>query len=136
MSNAARVLIVDDNEHNVEIATHLLAQAGMAVAAASDAEQAIAQVAAFQPDLVLMDIQLPGVDGLALTRQLRSQRTTQRLVIVAFTALAMRGDREKFLAGGCDGYMAKPIDVATFAAEVRALLPAPPDASTAESPTP
>jgi CheY-like chemotaxis protein len=136
MSNAARVLVVDDNELNIEIATHLLTQAGMAVAAASDAEEAIAQVAAFQPDLVLMDIQLPGVDGMALTRQLRSQRTTQRLVIVAFTALAMRGDREKFLAGGCDGYIAKPIDVATFATEVRALLPAPPDASTAESPTP
>ena len=136
MSGAARVLVVDDNELNVEIATHLLVQDGMVVAAARDAAGAIARVAAFRPDLVLMDIQLPGVDGMALTRQLRGQRSTQRLVIVAFTALAMRGDREKFLAGGCDGYIAKPIDVATFAAEVRALLPAPPAAPTPESPTP
>jgi len=82
------------------------------------------KVAAFQPDLVLMDMQLPDIDGQTLTAQLRGQPATRTLVIVAFTALAMKGDREKFLAGGCDGYIAKPIDVATFAAEVRGLLPA------------
>jgi CheY-like chemotaxis protein len=119
---APRVLIVDDNPLNVEIATHLLTDAGMQVAAALEAAQVLPQVASFAPDLVLMDMQLPGVDGLTLTRQLRQQPATHPLVIVAFTAFAMSGDREKFLAAGCDGYIAKPIDVATFATQVRTLL--------------
>jgi len=119
-----RVLVVDDSELNIEIARHLLTKAGMAVAIALDAREALTQVSAFAPDLVLMDIQLPELDGLALTQQLRSQPATRTLVIVAFTAYAMKGDREKFLAGGCDGYIGKPIDVETFADEVRALLPA------------
>jgi two-component system cell cycle response regulator DivK len=125
MTRAPRVLVVDDSELNIEIARHLLTKAGMDVAIAFDAREALTQVAAFAPDLVLMDIQLPELDGLALTRQLRSQPATCTLVIVAFTAYAMKGDREKFLAGGCDGYIGKPIDVATFADEVLALLPAP-----------
>jgi CheY-like chemotaxis protein len=121
---APRVLVVDDNQLNIEIATHLLTKGGMEVATVLDGSEVLAQVAAFAPDLVLMDIQLPGIDGLALTQQLRSQPATRSLVIVAFTAFAMKGDREKFIAGGCDGYIAKPIDVATFTGEVRALLPA------------
>jgi len=118
------MLVVDDNDLNIEVAKYLLTKAGMEVAIAADAPAALAQVAAFAPDLVLMDIQLPGLDGLALTRRLRSQPATRSLAIVAFTAYAMKGDRERFLAGGCDGYIGKPIDVATFADEVRALLPA------------
>ena len=121
---APRVLVVDDSELNVEIATYLLTRAGMLVASVLDPGGVLAQVAAFAPDLVLMDIQMPGIDGLALTEQLRSQPSTHDLVIVAFTAYAMKGDRERFIAGGCDGYIGKPIDVATFADEVRALLPA------------
>jgi CheY-like chemotaxis protein len=117
------VLVIDDSELNIEIATYLLAKAGMQVASALDGRGVPAQVAAFAPDIVLMDIQLPGLDGLAVTRQLRADPVTRGLVIVAFTAYAMKGDREKFLAGGCDGYIGKPIDVATFADEVRALLP-------------
>ncbi|HEY6513787.1 MAG TPA: response regulator [Burkholderiaceae bacterium] len=119
-----RVLVVDDGLLNIEIATHLLTEAGMQVATALDGSGVLAQVAAFAPDIVLMDIQLPGLDGLTLTQQLRSQASTRALVIVAFTAYAMKGDREKFLAGGCDAYISKPIDVDTFADEVRALLPA------------
>ena len=123
MRDAPRVLVVDDSELNIEIATHLLGKAGMQVATALDGGGVLAQVAAFAPDLVLMDIQLPGLDGLALTQQLRAQPATRSLVIVAFTAYAMKGDREKFLAGGCDGYISKPIDVETFVDEVRALMP-------------
>jgi len=120
--NPPRVLIVDDNPLNVEMATHLLADDGMEVAAVFEAADVLAQVASFVPDLVLMDMQLPGVDGLTLTRQLRQQPAARPMVIVAFTAFAMHGDREKFLAAGCDGYIAKPIDVATFATQVRTLL--------------
>jgi len=118
-----RVLVVDDGLLNLEIATYLLTKAGMQVATALDGSGVLAQVAAFAPDIVLMDIQLPGLDGLALTQQLRGQEATRALVIVAFTAYAMKGDREKFLAGGCDAYISKPIDVDTFADEVRSLLP-------------
>ena len=123
MSGAARVLVIDDSELNIEIATYLLSKAGMQVASALDGSGVPALVAAFAPDIVLMDIQLPGLDGLAVTRQLRADPATRALVIVAFTAYAMKGDRERFLAAGCDGYIGKPIDVATFADEVRALLP-------------
>ena len=118
-----RILIVDDNELNVEMVTFLLAQAGMEVAAALDGHSALVQVESFAPDLILMDMQLPGFDGMALTQQLRSKPATRPLAIIAFTAYAMIGDREKFLAVGCDGYIAKPINVATFADEVRTLLP-------------
>ena len=123
MTGMPRVLVVDDSVLNIEIATHLLTRSGMQVASALDGSDVLARVASFAPDLVLMDIQLPGLDGLALTRQLRSQAATRSLVIVAFTAYAMKGDREKFLAGGCDAYISKPIDVDSFADEVRALLP-------------
>jgi len=123
MMAAPRVLVVDDSELNIEIANYLLTKAGMQVACALDGSGVLAQVTAFAPDIVLMDIQLPGLDGLALTQQLRARPATRNLVIVAFTAFAMKGDREKFLAGGCDGYIAKPIDVVTFADEVRSLLP-------------
>ena len=123
MMAAPRVLVVDDSELNIEIANYLLTKAGMQVACALDGNGVLAQVTAFAPDIVLMDIQLPGLDGLALTQQLRARTATRNLVIVAFTAFAMKGDREKFLAGGCDGYIAKPIDVVTFADEVRSLLP-------------
>ena len=118
-----RVLIVDDNEMNVEMAGFLLVRAGMEVASVLDGHSALDKVASFQPDLVLMDMQLPGFDGMALTRELRSRPQARPLAIVAFTAYAMMGDKEKFLGAGCNGYIAKPIQVATFADEVRALLP-------------
>jgi two-component system cell cycle response regulator DivK len=121
-----RILIVDDNELNIEMATFVLSRAGMEVAAAADSHSALAQVRHFAPDLILMDIQMPGLDGMALTRQLRSQPSARPLAIVAFTAYAMTGDKERFLAAGCDGYIAKPIDVARFPDDVRALLPAAP----------
>jgi two-component system, cell cycle response regulator DivK len=122
-STAPRILIVDDNELNLEMATFLLSRAGMEVASAPDGARALEQVQSFAPDLILMDMQMPGADGMTLTQQLRGQPRARPLAIIAFTAYAMTGDREKFLAAGCDGYIAKPINVASFADEVRALLP-------------
>jgi two-component system, cell cycle response regulator DivK len=118
-----RILIVDDNEMNLEMASFLLTRAGMEVTSVLDGHGALDSVASFQPDLVLMDMQLPGFDGMALTRELRSRPQARPLAIVAFTAYAMMGDKERFLAVGCNGYIAKPIQVSTFADEVRALLP-------------
>jgi two-component system cell cycle response regulator DivK len=92
------------------------------VRSANDARQAREALARELPDLVLMDMQLPGMDGLDLVAELRRQERYRRLPIVALTAHALRGDRERFLAGGCDGYIAKPIDVAAFAAQVEAYL--------------
>jgi two-component system, cell cycle response regulator DivK len=120
---AARVLVVDDSPLNAELACAVLEADGMQVQAATDASQALQAVARFRPQLVLMDIQMPGVDGLTLTRQLKADPATSHLVVLAFTAYAMKGDEERMLLAGCDGYLSKPIDVARFAAQVRAWLP-------------
>lgn len=124
------VLIVDDNAVNVDLASFVLEAAGLRVEAAADAEQARACIARNAPDLVLMDIQMPGMDGLALTRLLKADAATRHIVIVAFTAYAMKGDEAKMRAAGCDGYISKPIEVASFAATVRAHL-GPASAATA-----
>jgi two-component system cell cycle response regulator DivK len=124
MRAAPRVLIIDDNAMNQELSSVLLRRDGIEVANALDAESALSQVASFQPDLVLMDIQLPNTDGLELTRQLRADPAQRDLVIVAFTAYAMKGDEARMLAGGCDGYLSKPVDVPRFAAQVRGFLKA------------
>lgn len=128
-SNPQAVLIVEDNRQNLELVQFLLEEAGLAVRCAMDARQAREELARELPDLVLMDMQLPGVDGLELVAELRREARYQRLPIVALTAHALRGDRERFLAGGCDGYIAKPIDVATFADQVAGLLRASPAAA-------
>lgn len=125
MTNARRVLIVDDNPLNVELASYVLQADGLVVEVAVDGEDALHRIPAFQPDLILMDVQLPGVDGLTLTRQLKAHPSVP-FTVVAFTAYAMRGDEEKMRAAGCDGYIAKPIDVATFAAKVRSFMAPPP----------
>ncbi len=123
--NPPRVLVVDDHPINLELASYVLAADGLAVATAADALQAQALLPSFRPQLILMDIQMPGMDGLGLTRLLKADPATRGIVIVAFTAFAMKGDEERALAAGCDAYLAKPIDVARFAAQVRALLPGP-----------
>jgi len=120
--SAPRVLIVDDNAMNVELVSFILAADSMIVASAGNASEALAQVAAHRPDLILMDIQLPDMDGLKLTRRLKADPQTRNIVILALTAYAMRGDEDKMRAAGCDGYVAKPVDVATFAAKVRSFL--------------
>ena len=107
---AARVLVVDDNPTNLKLVTYLVQANGYEVATAGDAEAALAAIAAHPPDVILMDLQLPGVDGLALTRQLKEDAATEHIAIIAVTAYAMKGDREKALAAGCDAYVTKPID--------------------------
>ena len=117
-----RVLIVDDNPMNVDLVTFVLGAAAFAVASAADAGSAALQVTAFRPELILMDIQMPGVDGLELTRRLKADPATQHIVVVAFTAYAMKGDEARLRAASCDGDIAKPINLATFAWEVRRYL--------------
>ena len=111
-----RILIVDDNTINLKLVRVLLAAEGFDVRTAEDATEATAVVEAFHPHLILMDIQLPGVDGLELSRRLKSDPANRDLVIVALTAYAMKGDEERALAAGCDGYIAKPIDTRTLSA--------------------
>jgi two-component system cell cycle response regulator len=107
-------LVVDDNPANLKLMRFLLASRGYEVHTAEDATQARAELDRTLPDLVLMDLQLPGVDGLTLTRELRQSPRTQRLVIVAVTAYAMKGDEERAMQAGLDGYITKPISKEPF----------------------
>ncbi len=107
---------------NVTLVRVILSAEGFEVESAVNAQEAIHQIGAFRPELILMDIQLPGVDGLELTRQIKAEPSNRHIVIVAFTAFAMRGDEEKMRAAGCDGYVSKPIEVGKFAAQIRLLL--------------
>ena len=120
--NAARVLIVDDHPATVELTKFVLDAAGFVVESTTDASHAMLLIAAFRPDLILMDIQMPGIDGLELTRRLKAEPSMRHIVVVAFTAFAMKGDEARMRAAGCDGYIAKPFDVASFAATVRACM--------------
>jgi CheY-like chemotaxis protein len=104
------ILIVDDNPTNLKLVTYLMKSNGYDVRTAIDADSALASIRDRPPRLVLMDVQLPGVDGLELTRRLKADPVTQHIAIVAVTAYAMKGDHEKALAAGCDGYVTKPID--------------------------
>jgi two-component system cell cycle response regulator DivK len=118
----ATILVVEDNPANLKLATLLLENAGYTVLAAGDGETGIRLAGERLPDLVLMDIQMPGIDGLEATRRLRADPATARLRIVALTALAMKGDEERILAAGCDGYIAKPFRPAEFLEKVAAAL--------------
>ena len=117
--SALRVLVVDDNFMNLEMASFVLSADAIEVETAGDAQEALAKIPLFKPELILMDIQMPGMDGVTLARRLKADVATRQIVIVAFTAYAMRGDAAKLTSAGCDGYISKPIDVGTFAAEVR-----------------
>ena len=117
-----RILIVDDNATNLKLATEVLALEGHAISQAADANEALVLLRTLQPDLVLMDIALPGMDGLELTRQLKATDAFADVPIVALSAFAMKGDQEKAFAAGCDGYITKPINTRTFAAQVAAFM--------------
>ena len=121
MPNEA-ILIVDDNAANLKLARLLLTAEGHDARTAIDAEQALKLLETFKPGLILMDIQLPGMDGLTLTQKLKADPETRAIVIVALTAYAMKGDEERARAAGCDGYIAKPIDVNTLPMQVRQYL--------------
>lgn len=108
------VLIVEDNAVNLELVRDLLEANGYCVQEAISGEGAIEKTRLLQPDLVLMDVQLPGMDGLAVTRKLKSDPATKDIIIVALTAYAMRGDAERVIQAGCDGYISKPIDTREF----------------------
>ncbi|HEY1696977.1 MAG TPA: response regulator [Polyangiaceae bacterium] len=116
------ILIVDDNPANLKLARILLASEGHDARTAPDAEQALKVLQTFHPRLILMDIQLPGMDGLELTRRLKADPETQGIVVVALTAYAMKGDEERARAAGCDGYIAKPIDVQRLPQQVSQYL--------------
>src|SRR5687767_6983035 len=104
------ILIVDDNPVNLKLIRILLAGEGYDICTASDAEGALRVLQDSRPRMILMDIQLPGIDGLELTRRLKADPATRDIRILGLTAYAMRGDEERILAAGCDGYIAKPID--------------------------
>ena len=121
----AKILIVEDNAANMKLACLLLENAGHTTLSAVDAEIGLTLARSEGPDLILMDIQLPGMDGLALTRQLKADPTTRDIFVVALTAYAMKGDSERVLAAGCDGYIAKPIDTRALAARIGEFLRRP-----------
>jgi CheY-like chemotaxis protein len=118
------ILVVDDNATNLRLASEVLELDGFEVLRAVDAEQALTSVSTRRPDLVLMDIALPGMDGLDLTRVLKGDPAFASLPIVALSAFAMKGDEQRALAAGCDGYITKPIDTRVFGSQVRAFLAA------------
>lgn len=122
-----RVLVVEDNEANMELATILLKVAGFEVLQALTAEIGIEVAVSEAPDLILMDIGLPGMDGLEATRILKADAVTRSIPVLATTSHAMTGDQEKALAAGCDGYITKPIDTRTFADTVKRFLPPSPE---------
>jgi two-component system, cell cycle response regulator DivK len=117
-----KVLVVEDNPANMTLATFLLKSAGHTVLSATDAESGLTLARSEQPDLILMDIQLPGMDGLQATALLKADDATRAIPVIALTALAMKGDEERIRAAGCDGYIAKPLAYREFLATISILL--------------
>jgi two-component system cell cycle response regulator DivK len=114
----ARILVVEDNAHNMALALFLLQSAGHSVLSANDAEVGVTLARSEKPNLILMDIQLPGMDGLAATALLKEDAATRAIPVIALTALAMKGDEERIRAAGCDGYIAKPMRYRDFLATI------------------
>jgi CheY-like chemotaxis protein len=116
------ILVVDDNAANLKLLSFVLESRGYDVRTAADAEEALLGLRTFRPKLILTDLQLPGMDGLELTRQLKADPSHRDAIIVAVTASAMKGDEQKALAAGCDGYITKPIDTRDLPRMVEAFL--------------
>ncbi|HEY3855804.1 MAG TPA: response regulator [Verrucomicrobiae bacterium] len=119
---SARILVVDDNPTNLKLASDVLECAGFHLTSAVDADTALAAIGNNAPDLILMDLGLPGMDGLTLTRQLKASHATRHIRIIALTAFAMRGDDLKAREAGCDGYITKPIDTRKLPVQVAEIL--------------
>jgi CheY-like chemotaxis protein len=122
---SVRILLVEDNATNRYLATFLLEQRGWTVVHAADGEEALAEAAGAAPDLVLMDIQMPKMDGYEAARQFKAQEGLRRIPLVALTSYAMAGDRDRALAAGFAGYIEKPIATETFASQVEKFLASP-----------
>jgi two-component system cell cycle response regulator DivK len=116
------ILLVEDDFMNMKLAQHVLESQGYSVVKATTGQEALNQIKASPPDLILMDIQLPDIDGMTLVRIIRAKDTTREATILALTACAMKGDREKIMKIGCNGYISKPINVEHFISTVRSYL--------------
>jgi CheY-like chemotaxis protein len=119
---SATVLVVEDNALNLKLVRDVLGHAGYRVLEAGEAERGIALARDERPDLILMDIQLPGIDGVEALRRLRADDATTSIPVIALTALAMKEDRERFMAAGFDGYLEKPLSVPSLAGQVAELI--------------
>jgi two-component system, cell cycle response regulator DivK len=119
---SATVLVVEDNALNLKLVRDVLGHAGYRVLEAGNAERGIALAREEQPDLILMDIQLPGIDGVEALHRLRADEATMSIPVVALTALAMKQDRERFMTAGFDGYLEKPLSVPSLAGQVAELI--------------
>ena len=123
--NGRKILVVEDNDMNMQLVEYLLEEAGYDIVKATSGEEALSitrNPAVHAPDLILMDIHLPGMDGLSVVRFMKANERTARVPILALTAHAMRGDKDRFLEAGCDGYISKPIDVKTFLSSIEKYL--------------
>lgn len=118
-----KILYVEDNDDNIYVVKNRFTRAGFTVLVATDGEQGVAMAAAELPDLILMDMRLPVLDGWEATRRIKAQPETRHIPIIALTAHAMSGDREKALAAGCDDFDTKPVELPRLLEKVRALLP-------------
>jgi CheY-like chemotaxis protein len=118
------ILVVEDNDMNMQLVEFLLEEGGYHIVKATSGEEALALTRdrGASPDLILMDIHLPGMDGLSVVRAIKADERTNRIPILALTAHAMRGDKDRFLEAGCDGYISKPIDVKTFISSIEKYL--------------
>jgi len=122
-ATGARVLVVEDNDMNMQLVEYLLEEGGYQIVKAASGEEALSIARGGEPvDLILMDIHLPGIDGLSVVREMKADAVTRFVPILALTAHAMRGDKDRFLEAGCDGYISKPIDVKTFLSSIRTYL--------------
>jgi CheY-like chemotaxis protein len=120
-----KILLVEDNEMNRDMLSRRLLRKGYEVAIAVDGEQAVAMARSEQPDLILMDMSLPLIDGWEATRRVKADASSSRIPIIALTAHAMAGDRERAIDAGCDDYDTKPIELSRLLGKIDALLPRP-----------
>src|SRR5215471_15482062 len=116
------ILIVDDTPVNLKLTRILLVNEGYKVLTASSAEEGLELLRGFRPELILADIQLPGIDGLEMTRRIKQDPATHDIMVVALTAFAMKGDELKAIEAGCDAYITKPVDTRTLGQRIRTLL--------------
>jgi CheY-like chemotaxis protein len=117
-----KILYVEDNDDNIYVVKNRLGRLGHDVVVAADGEQGVAMAASERPDLILMDLRLPGIDGWEATRRIKARAETRHIPVIALSAHAMTGDREKALEAGCDDYDTKPVDFARLRGKIEALI--------------